>query len=129
MNPVPITSLYAGLLGLILVALTLRVVNGRRLHEVSLGDGGHADLLVAQRAHGNFVEFVPFIVVLLACLELGGHSHTLIHVLGAALVAARVAHPLGLSPTFGIRPARAVGFLVTLLVLVISSLTLLWSSL
>ncbi len=38
MNDLPITALYAGILGLILVWLSIRVVQARAKHEVSLGD-------------------------------------------------------------------------------------------
>lgn len=43
----PIISLYAGLLGLVLVALSVGVVRVRLQHEVSIGDGGVSDLHVA----------------------------------------------------------------------------------
>lgn len=128
MNPVPITSIYASILGLILIQLSLRVVKERRAHSVSLGDGGHEGLLVAQRAHGNFVEYVPMALLLIALLELGRHSSGLLHGLGVALVIARVLHPLGLSPAFGIRPPRAGGFVLTLVVVLVASLVLLWAA-
>ena len=37
------SPIYAGLLALLLLHLSYRVVQGRRLHKVSIGDGGEAD--------------------------------------------------------------------------------------
>ncbi|MGZ9080482.1 MAG: MAPEG family protein, partial [Burkholderiales bacterium] len=54
-----VTPLYAALLGLWLLVLSLRVVQQRRAARVSLGDGGNTALQRAIRAQGNFVEYVP----------------------------------------------------------------------
>ncbi len=129
MNPVPITALYAGALGLLSVVLSLRVVQGRGRYEVSLGDGGHESLQVAQRAHGNFVEYVPLALILIALDEFAGLPSGLIHALGATLLLSRIIHPLGLAASYGIRPARAGGYLLTLAVTVVSSAALLFASL
>ena len=48
MNGLPITSLYAALLGILLLILSWGVVSIRRSKEVSLGDAGHDDLRIAQ---------------------------------------------------------------------------------
>lgn len=53
-------------------------------------------LYVAIRAHGNFVEWVPFIVVMLLVLELGGASKTPLWCAGIALFVGRVLHAIGL---------------------------------
>ena len=38
--PLPVTALYAGLMGLWLLGLGFVVVRRRRRHDVSVGDGG-----------------------------------------------------------------------------------------
>ena len=108
-----ITPLYAGVLGLLLVWLSARIGQQRVAKEVSLGDGGHPELLVAQRAQGNFIEYVPMALLLLALVELGGYAAWVVHTLGAVLVVARVSHPLGLAPEFGMSPLRGIGALGT----------------
>ncbi len=125
MNPVPVTSLYAGLLGLLLVVLSIRVVRLRLVHAVSLGDGGHADLLVAQRQQGNFVEYVPFALGLVGLLELSGIAAWSLHALGGTLVGSRLVHPFGLATKFGLRLPRVLGIIATWLVLATASLLLL----
>lgn len=47
------------------------------------------------RRHANFAEWVPFALILIALLEMSGVSTRAIHVLGAALVPARICHALG----------------------------------
>ena len=60
------------LLALLLTALSLNVSRLRMRHRVSFGDGGHRDLMVAVRAHGNALEqsllFGLLLLLLLAAL-------------------------------------------------------------
>jgi uncharacterized membrane protein YecN with MAPEG domain len=91
-----VTSLYAALLGLLLVALSLRVIGLRRANRVSLGDGDLPALRDAIRAQGNASEYIPLSLVLLLVLELGGAPAVLIHTAGTALLAGRLLHAAGL---------------------------------
>ncbi len=119
---VPITALYAGLLAL--VGLVLGVGSGwlRARTGVSLGDGGNSQQLVAVRRHGNFSEWVPLALILIAVLELNGVSGTALHALGATLLLARIAHPLGLKPdSIGGLP-RALGAGGTALVVLVAAI-------
>lgn len=125
----PITSLYAGLLGILLLVLSVQVVQARVKHEVSMGDGGVGALLVAQRRQGNFVEYVPYAVILLALLEASGASAGMLHTLGATLVVARILHPIGLATEFAMRAPRFVGTTATMLVLAWLSGALIYSAL
>lgn len=119
----PITGLYAGLLGLILLWLSLRVILVvRGKGELNYGDGGNPDFVTIVRGQGNFVEYVPLILILMAIDELGGVSSAWLHTMGAALVLGRIMHPLGLRTTPGIVPLRFVGTLLTFLVLLVASL-------
>lgn len=111
--PLAVTPLYAGLLGLLMLTLAARVVWVRARKKVIFGDGGDADLQRAIRVHGNSVEYVPLILILLTVAELGGASAPLIHAVGATTVAARVLFALGLSRTSGSSAGRGVGILLT----------------
>lgn len=126
MIALPITSLYAALLGLLLVVLSWGVVRVRLSKEVSLGSSGHDDLVVAQRRQANFTEYVPLALILLALVELGGAANWLVHALGAALVVARILHPFGLAVEFGLRPPRFLGTIGTWTVIAVSSGVLLF---
>jgi uncharacterized membrane protein YecN with MAPEG domain len=63
-----ITPLYAGLLALLYLVLSYRIVVLRR-NKVSLGDGGNPILQRRIRAHGNFSEYVPMILIMLGILD------------------------------------------------------------
>src|SRR5690349_10387601 len=94
--PVGITALYAGLLAFIGIALAANVGWRRPALGVSLGDGGHQVLLVANRRHLNFVEHVPLALILIGIVELNGAPSVWVHCLGGALVVARIVHPFGI---------------------------------
>ena len=93
---VPITALYGALNAFVTVGLSLNVSRVRGKYNVWRGDGGHADLIAAIRAHGNNVENVPLALILLLAAELCGGNTTALHVFGGALLAARLAHAFGL---------------------------------
>lgn len=82
----PITALYASLLALLFVALSVRVIGLRRLSGVALGDGGKADLMRRMRVHANFAEYVPLALVLLGFAESLGTPSPFLHLLGLTLL-------------------------------------------
>jgi len=125
----PVTLLYAGILGLILVALTVRVVVGRWQTGVGIGHGESKSLRRWIRVHANFAEHVPLAVVLLLVCELNGVHSRWLHVVGSALVAARVLHVLGLSRSPGTSAGRFIGALVTVLILTLLGGLAIWTAL
>ena len=114
--------LVAGLHGLLLLALLLPIVRLRRGRRVGLGDGGDRELLRRIRVHANFVENVPFALVLLALLELSGLDVRLVLALGAVLLVARLLHAQGLASSEGKSFGRAWGTVLTWGVLLAGSL-------
>ena len=124
--PVPITAVYAGLLGIMFLVLELPIGLLRTRTNVSLGDGGNPDLTVAIRRHANFVEHVPLALLLIGLLELNGGSPALLHVLGTGLVLARLMHPFGLDVHVMRRPPRGLGAATTSLVILVASVALIW---
>jgi len=117
-----VTLLAAGLLGLILIALSARVVMARTSGNVLLGDGREptGSLFVAIRSQANFAEYVPLAVVLIGLLEMRSGPTLLIKILAAILVLARVAHPVGMG-IMKANPYRAAGFVGTMVVIAIAS--------
>ncbi|MFO1314085.1 MAG: MAPEG family protein [Burkholderiales bacterium] len=106
---VPITALYAGLCGLVLLALAARVIRLRWSLRVGTGDGGDRALNRAIRVHGNAAEYVPIALVLLLVAEIDRASPALLHACGGVLVAARLLHAIGLSRTTGVSWQRMAG--------------------
>ena len=109
-----ITSLYILPLTIILLVLIFQVIKLRRKNRVGLGSGGHDDLTQAIRAHGNFVETVPFALILMVLLEYQGAPDWAIHIFGGLLVIARIAHAQGLYESKGESKGRLIGTLTTL---------------
>jgi uncharacterized protein len=124
MNALPVTGLYAGLLAFVLLWLSIAVIGHRRRARVSLGTGEDKGLLQATRAHGNFCEYTPFCLILLALLEAGGASAWLLHGLGLLLLVGRVAHGAGLMHQPKSFLLRQVGMLATFTVLGLGGLVL-----
>ena len=124
-----ITSAYLGLLALLYVVLGLQVSRLRQGNKVLFGDGGNIKLRSAIRAHANFVEYVPLIVLMVAMLEMSGMPAPRVHLLMAALLVARLLHPLGMYAgprSLQFQICRVGGILLTLLVMLASALLLLW---
>jgi uncharacterized membrane protein YecN with MAPEG domain len=61
-----VTAFYAGLLGLMTIAVAFPAGSLRGKLNIALGDGGNTDLLLAMRRQANFVEYVPMALILIA---------------------------------------------------------------
>ncbi|TPG56961.1 hypothetical protein EAH89_12930 [Roseomonas nepalensis] len=123
-----ITPLYAGLLGLGFIALSVLVIRARGRARVSLGTGGDAGLERAVRAHGNFAEYAPFALLLMLAAELSGAPGWLLHLAGLLLLLGRLSHAVALSGP-GSMPLRAGGMALTFAALVTLSLACLATAL
>ena len=119
------TGHYAALLGLLLLALSLRVIQARVAGRVLIGLGDSLHLLRASRAQGNFVEYAPMILVLMLLLELGGAPAWLLHGLGSMTLAGRIAHALGISREPENLRLRQLGMALTFTPLVAAAVALL----
>lgn len=110
-------AMWSGLLILLLVVLSIRVVLARRKHRVLLGDGGVSQVNVACRVFGNAAEYIPVGIGALAVLAMLGMPVMTVHVVGGMLFAGRLAHATGLNdkkPTAG----RLLGMVLTYLALI-----------
>jgi len=110
----PITLATTGAAAILNVWIATRVGGARRASKVSVGDGGDPALTARMRAHANFVEYTPFMLVLIAVIELNIGSPNWLMALAALYLIARIAHPFGMD---GAMPARMFGTIVTLLLL------------
>lgn len=111
--PVAITALYAAILGLVLLALSARIAGLRGKTKIGIGYEGSDVLSRAVRAHGNFIEYAPIALILMALIELNGGPAALVHGLGLALVIGRLLHAWGLSGSVGVSFGRVAGSIAT----------------
>lgn len=103
------TPLYVGIAAIALVALFVNVVRMRFKHQVSLGDGGHDELIRARSVHGNFIEIVPFVLMIMAALEVQGYHDFVLHGFGVALMISRICHVFGVYHKTTVGKLRMVG--------------------
>jgi uncharacterized protein len=108
-----ITAFYASLLSLLFLLLSARVIAQRRAARVEIGDGDSKQLLRRMRVHGNFVEYVPFALLLMALAESLKAPAGLLHLVGLVLVAGRFIHAYGLSQTPHVLRLRTLGMMAT----------------
>jgi uncharacterized membrane protein YecN with MAPEG domain len=127
MNPIIslATAPYAALLGLLGAALTANVIVNRARSGIDAGDGGLAKLAQAIRAQGNFVEQAPLALIVIGLAEASGARIPVVNILGAALMAARLASAYALNRSLSQSPLRQFGGGVSVLVLAAASVALL----
>ena len=120
-----ITAIYAALLGLLFMALSVNVVRTRRSTRVNLGAGDDPLLERRIRAHGNFAEYTPIALLLIAFIETTGGAPEIIHGLGLTLLVARLMHGIALT-SLTLRPVfRTGGMVLTLAVVAVTAIGLL----
>ena len=117
-----VTPLYAALLALWFVVLSVYVTVHRQRHGISFGDKGNEQLLRVIRSQGNFAEYVPLALLLMWFLEMSHISVYVLHALGIALLLGRLLHGYALSFTPGFLFGRVVGATLTWAVLVVAAL-------
>jgi uncharacterized protein len=120
-----ILPLYAALLALLFVFLSVRTLRLRRRLKIAIGHQDDAQMLRAMRVHANFAEYVPLSLLLIYLVEISGASVWLVHALGLCLLIGRVAHAYGVSQVNENYRYRVVGMVLTLSCLIAASLYLL----
>ena len=110
---VPITTLTGGILGLMTIILSVSVVIQRARTRASLDVTTDDKLQVCARVFGNFIEYVPIALILLALCEANGAGVRILWTIGGLLVLGRVIHAFGLSVTKPVTVARVIGMMFT----------------
>ena len=126
MYTLPITLTMAAAAALLNIWLAMRVGRARGAAKVSIGDGGDPVLTARMRAHANFVEYTPIVLILFALVEMAAGASLGLWISALGYVVARVAHAFGMDadkPTVW----RAGGALLTwgvMVAMAIASLTI-----
>jgi uncharacterized membrane protein YecN with MAPEG domain len=122
-----IVPFYGGILGLIYAYLAFAVISVRRREQLALGDGEIPELRRKIRAHGNFNEYTPITLLLIAFLELQHGTPFVIHLLCSALLIGRGIHAWSISSDNENVNYRIAGMILTFLPLIGTSLILVFS--
>ncbi len=109
-----VTSLVASVLTIIFIRLSFAVIRLRRANRVGLGSGGNEELERAIRAQGNFAEYAPFGLILIACLELNGAPWWLVCIPGISIIIGRLIHAIGINEPPPHFRKRVLGMIFTL---------------
>lgn len=116
MTMLPVTLAAAAAAAVLNIWLSIRIGAVRRALSISVGDGGSESLQRRMRAQANFVENTPFVLVLIAAIELADAGSWWLSLVAAAYMIGRVLHGFGMDGgNWGW--GRMVGTLVTMLVL------------
>ena len=116
-----ILPLYAALLTLLFVALSIRTLRLRRRLRIGLGDAGNTQMLRAMRVHSNFAEYVPLALLMVYLVEAQGAHRVLVHALGLCLLIGRLSHAFGVSQTDENYRFRVAGMAMTFTTLLTSA--------
>jgi hypothetical protein len=113
MIALPVTSIVAATLAIVMFPLTLQVSMRRlALGSVVFGDADDDTLRRRIRAFGNFIEYAPTCLVLLALMEAQGAHSLWLWIAGGLLLAGRIIHALGM--LFAKSPAaRGIAMMMT----------------
>ena len=123
----PVTSLYAALFTLLVIVLANIISARRGKAGISILHGDDMGLALWIRRHGNLVENLPLALILMGLCEAHGLPALWLHVIGIALIVARLAHLAGLSTTNPAAPLRIIGGAGTQLIMLGAAGWLVWS--
>ena len=123
--PLPITTLYLGLMALLLSGLSIRVSLLRMSNKVSMGDGEAPELRRAIRAFGNCIEYAPILLAITAGVEASGAPAWVVHLFGAGAVLTRAGVSAALSRSARPSNLRFFAMIATHVLLVFGGLGLL----
>jgi uncharacterized membrane protein YecN with MAPEG domain len=101
----PITATLAACLALLALPLTIHIsvrravigVKAGVIHKAVFSDTGNDMLRNAVRAFGNFMEYVPLAILLIAIMEIQGAPASLLWGLGGVFLAGRIIHAVSMT--------------------------------
>ncbi|MES2158039.1 MAG: MAPEG family protein [Pseudomonadota bacterium] len=126
----PITLTFAAACALLNLWIATRCTRIRIADKVMHGDSGNSLLARRMRAHANFIEYTPIVLILFALIEMAIGASLWLWIGALVYVLARVAHAFGMdadAPTVW----RGAGALLTWIVMVglaITALTIAYTA-
>ena len=124
-----LTGIYASMLAVLGIYLGIAVSILRGKTGIAILHGDNMVLAERMRRHGNFVESVPLVLILMGAVELAGASPNWLHAIGGILLVARIIHPFGIDHQKPDAPARIIGTVGTQIATLIAVVFLIWNAL
>lgn len=108
----PVALVTAGAAALLNFWLGLRISQMRIAEKILVGDGGNLRLIARMRAHLNFAEYAPLVLILIALVELARGTQAWLWGVAFVFIVGRVLHAFGMD---GWRLGRMLGIAATML--------------
>ncbi|KQN25475.1 hypothetical protein ASE86_04350 [Sphingomonas sp. Leaf33] len=112
----PATLVTAAACAVLSVWMAMRIGQLRRARKIWVGDGGDPAMVARMRAQANFVEYAPFVLILLGLLELAKGPSVWAWSYGLVFIIARICHVFGMD---GWKPGRMAGAILTMIILLL----------
>lgn len=116
MELLSVTLATAGAAAILNVWLMFRIGAVRQSEKIFVGDEDSEPLVRRMRAQANFVENAPFVLILIAAIELSGRGDPWLAWIAGLFVIARIAHAFGMDGG-SLSKGRMVGTIVSMLTL------------
>ncbi|MFN2101161.1 MAPEG family protein [Altererythrobacter sp. MF3-039] len=114
MMEIPVTLSSVVIATLIALWLSIRVGQMRGKTKTIHGDDGGGPLTRRMRAHLNYVENTPLVLLLILVIELAGRTGLWLSIVAAVYFLGRVLHAIGMDGEGPTKP-RMIGVLITML--------------
>jgi uncharacterized membrane protein YecN with MAPEG domain len=113
----PIALTFAGAAAILHIWLAARVSRLRAALKISIGDGGNEALVRRMRAHANYGENMPIVLIMIALIELAGGDARILWAAGILFILSRIAHGFGMDQASPSR-LRMIGMIGNTIVLI-----------
>ena len=94
----------------------VRIGRVRAAEKIFVGDEDNENVIRRMRAQANFVESAPFVLILIAAIEITGKGDPWLAYVAGLFILGRVAHGFGMDGG-SLGKGRMIGTLVTMLTL------------
>ncbi|WP_371815518.1 MAPEG family protein [Erythrobacter sp. JK5] len=112
----PVTLAAAAAAAILNVWLMVRVGRVRAAEKIFVGDEDNVNVIRRMRAHANFTENAPFVLILLAVIELSGRGDPWLAYVAGLFILGRVAHGFGMDGG-ALAKGRMIGTIISMLTL------------
>ncbi|MFL0356120.1 MAPEG family protein [Erythrobacter sp. GH1-10] len=112
----PVTLATAAAAAILNLWLMVRIGRVRAAEKIFVGDEDNENVIRRMRAQANFVESAPFVLILIAAIEITGKGDPWLAYVAGLFILGRVAHGFGMDGG-SLGKGRMIGTLVTMLTL------------
>ncbi|MEL7447148.1 MAG: MAPEG family protein [Pseudomonadota bacterium] len=112
----PVTLTAAAAAAILNVWLMIRIGRVRAQEKIFVGHEDNENVIRRMRAQANFVENAPFVLILIAAIELSGKGDPWLAYVAGLFIIGRVAHGLGMDGG-SLAKGRMIGTIISMLTL------------